>query len=69
MDSEEYNHLKMEIQEINERLKAIEKEQRLIIEDILSGEAEARIRKRILDNPTKYQKNKENIDEKIDIKI
>ena len=68
---QEKNNLDLEdeIRKIKERLIAIEKEQRWIREDILSGEAESRMRKRILDNPKKYNKNKEEIDGKIDIKI
>ena len=45
-----------EINNINERIRAIEKEQRLIREDILSGEPNLRMRKRILENPKKYDK-------------
>ena len=66
---DQFFELKDEIREIKERLRAIEKEQRLLVEDILSGEAEDRIRRRILDNnPKKDDKLKEKIEE-INIKI
>jgi len=62
--------LKEEIVEIKERLRAVEKEQRLIREDILSGEAKARMQKRMLENKTSDRKEiKKKIDEDIKIKI
>jgi len=67
MEDNNNNILTEKIRQIEERLVAIEKEQRLIREDILSGEADMRMKKRILDNPKKY--NKKDIEEKIGIKI
>ncbi len=58
-----------EINSINERLRAIEIEQRRIREDILSGEPDLRMKKRILENPEKYEKIKKDIDKEINIKI
>ena len=58
-----------EINSINERIRAIEKEQRMIREDILSGEPDIRMKKRILENPKKYEEIKKEIDSRIDIKI
>jgi len=69
MDEDILKKILNEINTMNERLRAIEKEQRLIREDILSGEADLRMRKRILEKPRKNNKNKKEIDEKIDIKI
>ena len=69
MDENSAKKILEEINKINERLRAIEKEQRLIREDILSGEPHLRMKKRILENPKNYEKIKKEIDEKIDIKI
>ncbi len=69
MDDKLIEEIVKEINKINERLRAIEKEQRLIREDILSGEPAFRMRKRLLENPKKYEEIKKKIDEKIDIKI
>jgi len=63
-------NLNDDIVEINERLRAIEVEQRKIREDILSGEPKERMHKRILDNQDdNLQKIREKIDEEIKIKI
>jgi len=61
--------IKKEILEIKERLRAIEKEQRLIREDILSGEAELHLKRRILRNPNDKNENRKKRFENIDIKI
>lgn len=66
MDADLITELRKEIRDIQERLRAIESEQRKIKEDILSGEAKERMQKRIL------HKNDENIGDlrkKIDEKI
>ena len=58
--------LRKEIKDLEWRLSAVEKEQRMIREDILSGEPVERMKKRLLNNPP------ENIDEvkkKIDSQI
>ena len=53
MDEDEnlIKQLKKEIVELEWRLSAVEKEQRLIREDILSGEPIERMKKRLLNNP------------------
>ena len=58
--------LEEKIKNIDERLKAIEKEQRLIIEDILSGVPNEHMRLRLLQNP---QKRKEELKKKIENEI
>lgn len=74
MDNTEQNallkDLKEDLREIKERLKAVEKEQRIIREDLLSGEVKERMKKRILEkHPKKIKELKEKIDEEISIKI
>lgn len=65
-----FDELKEEIKEIKERLRAIEKEQRLIREDILSGEPTHRMHKRMLEKPKEDAKNKKRkLDEDIRIEI
>jgi hypothetical protein len=67
---ENFRILKNEFTEIKERLKAVEIEQRRIREDLLSGEATERMKKRMLQNPNKeIRKIKKKIDEDISIKI
>jgi len=62
--------LKLDLGEIKERLIAVEKEQRRIREDLLSGEAKSRMQKRMLEKPTKKIKDiRKKIDEDIEIKI
>ena len=59
-----------EIRTIKERLQAIEKEQRMIREDILSGDPKERMQKRILNKPPrKREEIKEKIDKEIKIEI
>ena len=70
MDENIINDLKDAIRQINERLIAIEKEQRWIREDILAGNPRERMHKRILNNkPEKIQDKKEKIDDEIKIEI
>jgi len=70
MDDELVNQLKEEIKRIKERLLALEKEQRKIREDILSGSPKERMQKRILESPPeKMTVKKEKIDEEIKIEI
>lgn len=58
------------IKNLEERLIAIEKEQRMICEDILSGVPTERMQKRILEKPSKkIEELKEKIDKKIKIEI
>ena len=62
--------LRKEIRELEWRLRAVEKEQRIIREDLLSGEVKERMQKRILEkHPKKIKELKEKIDEDISIKI
>lgn len=62
--------LRKEIRELEERLRAVEKEQRMIREDILSGEAIKRMKKRLLNSPLEnINEVKKKIDKQIKIKI
>ena len=69
MDEDIVNQLKDAIRQINERLIAIEKEQRCIREDILSGNPTERMHKRLLSNTRKAVNKKEKIDDEIKIEI
>ena len=51
MDEEHITILVREINELKERLIALEKEQRQIREDILSGAPKERMQRRLLENP------------------
>ena len=51
MDAENVHELLRQIGEIKERLIALEKEQRQIREDILSGIPKERMQRRLLENP------------------
>jgi len=62
--------LRKEIIELEWRLRAVEKEQRIIREDILSGEAMERMKKRLLNNPPEnIIELKKKIDNQIKIEI
>ena len=62
--------MKKENRIITERLRAVEKELRSIREDILSGNPQERMHKRILDKPSKkIEEIKEELDEEIKIEI
>jgi hypothetical protein len=61
--------LNNKIKNIDERLIALEREQRKIIEDILSGQASERIRKRILERPRERFPEKKKKIEKFRIEI
>ena len=62
--------LRTEIRELEWRLRAVEKEQRMIREDILSGEAMERMKKRLLNNPPEnIIELKKKIDNQIKIEI
>ena len=70
MDEDVVKQLADEIRTIKERLQAIEKEQRLIREDILSGDPKERMQKRILNKPSKGREEiKQKIDKEIKIEI
>ena len=72
MDEDEkvINRLQKEIEELEWRLKAVEKEQRLIVEDILSGEPIARIKKRLLDKTSdEFDESMKKLEKQIKIKI
>ena len=59
MDEEHIIVIINEIKELKERLIALEKEQRQIREDILSGTPKARMQRRLLENPEdKFRKRK-----------
>lgn len=69
-DAQIINQLENKIRNIEERLRAVEKEQRNIREDILSGKAEFRMQKRLLEKPQKKIKDLKNeLDEEIKIEI
>ena len=62
--------LQNKIRNLEERLRAVEKEQRKIREDILFGRTKEQIHKRILEKPPqKMEELKEKIDKKIKIEI
>ena len=70
MDAEQINTIIKEIKVIQERLNAIEREQKLIMKDIISGSPEESMKKRLLQkkkfNPEEYKKK---IDDEIKIEI
>ena len=62
--------LQEKITRIEERLRAVEREQRNIREDILSGRMKERMQKRLLEKPTEDKKKlREKIDKQIKIEI
>jgi hypothetical protein len=64
MSNKEFvTQLEEKIKNIDDRLKALEKEQRLIREDILSGVPSERMRHRLLENT---QKRKEELKKKME---
>ena len=70
MDADLIAELKGEIRDIQERLRAIEVEQRKIKEDILSGEPKARMQKRLLHrNDDNINDLRKKIDEEIRVEI
>jgi len=68
-DEESLFQLREEIRQLKERLIAIEREQRLIREDILSGDPKARMQKRLLEKPSNKDEIKRKIDDEIKIEI
>lgn len=69
-DAQIITQLENKIRNIEERLRAVEKEQRNIREDILSGRAEVRMQRRLLEKPQKKIKDLKNkLDEEIKIEI
>ena len=69
-DAQIIYELTEKIRILEERLKALEKEQRLIREDILSGNMNERMRKRMLEKPSgKREEIKEKLDKQIKIEI
>jgi len=69
-DAQIISELGEKIRNLEERLRAIEKEQRKIREDILLGTAKTRMQKRILEKPPeKMEELKEKIDKQIKIEI
>ena len=70
MDEDLLNKIVRKINEIDERLIAVEKEQRLIREDIFSGNPKERMQRRLLENqPEKLHEKKKKLDENIKIEI
>lgn len=62
--------LKEKVRDLEERLIALEREQRLIREDILADDTKLRMQKRILEKPSqKRDEVKEKIDKNIKIEI
>ena len=69
-DAQTILNLHEKIRDLEERLNAVEKEQRRICEDILSGGPRERMQKRILEKPSKKMEElKERIDKQIRIEI
>ena len=70
MDEDVLTYLKEEIRGIKERLRAIEKEQRILREDILSGNPKERMQKRLLENTTqKSEEIKEKLNKEVKFEI
>ena len=70
MDEDLIKQIIGEIKDLQERLYAIEKEQRKIREDILSGAPKERMQKRILEQPkTNRDEKREKIANQIKIEI
>ncbi len=70
VDEKSINQLQKDIEGLEWRLKAVEKEQRLLIEDILSGEPIERIKKRLLDNSSEdFEESMKKLDKQIKIRI
>jgi len=72
MDEDEklIKRLREEIKGLEWRLMAVEKEQRRIREDILSGDAVERMKRRLLNNhPDNINEVKKKIDKQIEIEI
>jgi len=69
-DAQTILNLQEKITVLEERLRAIEREQRMIREDILSGQTRARMQKRLLEKPPEKMKElKERLDKQIKIEI
>ena len=69
-DAQIINALETKLRNLEERLRAVEKEQRNIREDILSGNPEERMQKRLLEKPPEKMKEiKEKLNEEIKIEI
>ena len=70
VDEKSITQLQKDIEGLGWRLKAVEKEQRLLIEDILSGEPIERIKKRLLDNSSEdFEESMKKLDKQIKIRI
>ena len=69
-DAQTMLELQEKITILEERLRALEREQRNICEDILSGQSKERMQKRILEKPPeKIEDLKEKLDKQIKIEI
>ena len=69
-DAQTILELQEKIIRLEERLRAVEREQRNIREDILSGRMKERMQKRLLEKPPEDKKKlREKIDNQIKIKI
>ena len=69
-DAQIISELQGKIRNMEERIRALEIEQRRIREDILSGSSRARMQKRILEKPSENREEiKERLDKQIKIEI
>ena len=68
-DEKQLSQLKNEISQLKERVYALEKEQRILKEDILSGNPKSRIQKRMLEKPSNNEERKKEINNNIKIEI
>jgi len=68
-DANKEDELREEIRSIKERIRALEKEHRILCEDIISGDAQTRMKRRYLRNDNEFKNKKEKIDEQIKIEI
>jgi hypothetical protein len=70
VDAQKNKDFAHKIKILEERIQALEKEQRNLREDILSGNPEERIKRRMLEKPPKNIKDlKEELDKEIKIEI
>ncbi len=70
IDEKSLDEINKRIKNIDERIVLIEKELRLIREDILSGSAKERMHRRMLENrPEKLLEKKKKLEKEINIKI
>ena len=68
-DEELLLQLKEEVKYLKERIYALERGQRILKEDILSGNPRSRMQKRLLEKPSNKEERKKKINDEIKIEI